>query len=271
VEQPAVRRVLDTMQTDPAPLVRATALGALASRATADDARWAVRRYRAESARDGHVVRSAALRVIAAAWRRDSIAFDADLRTQLSALPVAADPLVRRGVRDVAPMGHWATVDGPVVPNAEYRRVAATWLDGTPRVTARLHTERGVITLAMLPTDAPLTVDNFVQLARRQYFNDTRLHRVIPGFVAQDGDPTGTGSGTPGRSIRDELNRHRYARGAVGMALSGPDTGGSQYFLTLTPQPHLDGGYTVFARVTGGFEVMDALLLGDRIVRVEVP
>jgi cyclophilin family peptidyl-prolyl cis-trans isomerase len=89
--------------------------------------------------------------------------------------------------------------------------------------------------------------------------------------VAQDGDPTGTGSGGPGSTLRDELNRHRYERGAVGMALSGPDTGGSQYFLTLTPQPHLDGGYTVFARVVEGERVMDSLLLGDRIERVEVP
>jgi cyclophilin family peptidyl-prolyl cis-trans isomerase len=270
-EQAVVREALDAMQTDPDPLVRANALSAIASRATASDARGAVRRYRADSARDGHVVRSAALRVIASAWRRDSLAFDADLRAQLSALPVPADPLVRRGVRDVTPMEQWAAVDGPVVANADYRRVAADWLGGAREVSARLHTERGVITLALLPTDAPLTVDNFVQLARRQYFTDTRFHRVIAGFVAQDGDPTGTGSGGPGRSIRDELNRHRYERGAVGMALSGPDTGGSQYFLTLTPQPHLDGGYTVFARVTDGFDVMDALLLGDRILRVEVP
>lgn len=268
---PTVRMVLDALQADADPLVRASAINAVASRAMVTDARWAVRRYRADSARDGHAARAAALRVIASAWRRDSLAFDADLQSQLSALPVAADPLVRRGVRDVTPMAHWAAVDGPVVANADYRRVAADWLGGTRDVTARLHTERGVITLTLLPTDAPLTVDNFVQLARRQYFTNTRFHRVIAGFVAQDGDPTGTGSGGPGRSIRDELNRHRYERGAVGMALSGPDTGGSQYFLTLTPQPHLDGGYTVFARVTDGFDVMDALLLGDRILRVEVP
>jgi cyclophilin family peptidyl-prolyl cis-trans isomerase len=94
---------------------------------------------------------------------------------------------------------------------------------------------------------------------------------VVPGFVAQDGDPRGDGNGGPGYAIRDELNRRRYARGAVGMALSGPDTGGSQYFLTLSPQPHLDGHYTVFARVVGGLEVMDALVQGDRIIEVEVP
>ncbi len=269
--QPAVRAVLEAMQTDAEPLVRASAIGALASRASAVDVPQAIARYRADSTRDGHVVRSAALRVIATAWRRDSAAFGAQQVSALGALPVAADPLVRRGVRDVTPMAHWAMVDGPVVAPADYLRVAAEWLGEARPATARLHTERGVITLTLLPTDAPLTVDNFVQLARRQYFDGTRFHRVIAGFVAQDGDPTGTGSGGPGRSIRDELNRHRYERGAVGMALSGPDTGGSQYFLTLAPQPHLDGGYTVFARVAGGFNVMDALLLGDRILRVEVP
>jgi len=271
LDEPGVRRVLDAMRADRDPLVRASAVGAFASRATVNEARWALRSYRADSSRDGHMVRSAALRVIAAAWRRDSSAFDSDLRAQLGALPAVADPLVRRGVRDVTPMAHWSVVDGPVAGTADYRRVAAEWLGRPRRTTARLHTERGVITLRLLPIDAPLTVDNFVQLAKQQYFDNTRFHRVIAGFVAQDGDPTGTGSGSPGRSIRDELNRSRYERGAVGMALSGPDTGGSQYFLTLTPQPHLDGGYTVFARVTDGFDVMDALLLGDRILRVEVP
>lgn len=269
-DQTTVRTVLEAMRADTAPLVRAAAIGAFAARATAGDARWAVRAMQSEATPDGYVVRSAALRVIAAAWRRDSTAFDAELVALLGQLPVAEDPLVRRGVRDVTPMAHWAAVNGPVVAKAEYTRVAAQWLGTTRPVTARLHTERGVITLTLLSADAPLTVDNFVQLARRRYFDNTRFHRVIAGFVAQDGDPTGTGSGGPGTSIRDELNRHRYERGAVGMALSGPDTGGSQYFLTLTPQPHLDGGYTVFARVTEGLDVMDALVLGDRILRVEV-
>ncbi len=136
---------------------------------------------------------------------------------------------------------------------------------------AILRTARGDITIEFRSTDAPLTVDNFVRLATSGYYNGTRFHRVIPNFVAQDGDPTGSGSGGPGTSIRDELNRHRYARGAVGMALSGPDTGGSQYYLTLTPQPHLDGGYTVFARVVNGLDVMDSILLGDRILEVVVP
>jgi cyclophilin family peptidyl-prolyl cis-trans isomerase len=104
-----------------------------------------------------------------------------------------------------------------------------------------------------------------VTLARAGYYRDVRFHRVVPNFVAQDGDPRGDGNGGPGYAIRDELNVQRYSRGAVGMALSGPDTGGSQYFLTLSAQPHLDARYTIFARVVEGFAVMDVLVQGDRI------
>jgi cyclophilin family peptidyl-prolyl cis-trans isomerase len=91
---------------------------------------------------------------------------------------------------------------------------------------------------------------------------------VVPDFVVQGGDPRGDGSGGPGYAIRDEINRLRYRRGAVGMALSGPDTGGSQFFVTLSSQPHLDGGYTLFGYVTAGEEVLDRLIQGDRIESV---
>ncbi|HWJ23595.1 MAG TPA: peptidylprolyl isomerase, partial [Gemmatimonadaceae bacterium] len=127
------------------------------------------------------------------------------------------------------------------------------------------------ITVELFGADAPLTVLNFTTLARRGFLRDTRFHRVVPNFVAQDGDPRGDGNGGPGYTIRDELNRRRYDRGAVGMALSGPDTGGSQYFLTLSPQPHLDGHYTLFGRVVAGFDAMDRLVQGDRILEVRAP
>ncbi|RPH54105.1 peptidylprolyl isomerase, partial [bacterium] len=94
------------------------------------------------------------------------------------------------------------------------------------------------------------------------------FHRVVPDFVLQGGDPRGDGTGGPGYAIRDEINPLRYDRGAVGMALAGPDTGGSQFFLTLSPQPHLDGGYTVFGEVVSGGEVMDQIRIGDRIETV---
>jgi cyclophilin family peptidyl-prolyl cis-trans isomerase len=93
---------------------------------------------------------------------------------------------------------------------------------------------------------------------------------VVANFVVQDGDRRGTGSGGPGYSIRDELNRLRYDRGALGMALSGPDTGGSQYFFTLSPQPHLDAGYTTFGRITGGWETLDSIVQGDAIYTVRI-
>ena len=94
------------------------------------------------------------------------------------------------------------------------------------------------------------------------------FHRVVPNFVVQAGDPRGDGNGGPGYAIRDELNRHRYLRGTLGMALSGPDTGGSQFFVTHSPQPHLDGGYTVFGQLADGADVLDRIVQGDRIVRV---
>jgi cyclophilin family peptidyl-prolyl cis-trans isomerase len=95
---------------------------------------------------------------------------------------------------------------------------------------------------------------------------------VVPDFVVQGGDPEGDGWGGPGYALRDEINRLRYGRGALGMALSGPDTGGSQFFVALSPQPHLDGGFTVFGRVVEGDEVLDQLRQRDRIVRVrELP
>jgi cyclophilin family peptidyl-prolyl cis-trans isomerase/HEAT repeat protein len=132
-------------------------------------------------------------------------------------------------------------------------------------VTAVVTTNRGSFTIDFLPEEAPLTVDNFIQLANRKYFNGFTIHRVVPNFVMQDGDPRGDGNGGPGYQIRCEINEVPYARGAVGMALSGKDTGGSQWFVTHAPQPHLDGGYTVFGNVIVGMDVVDALARGDVI------
>lgn len=138
------------------------------------------------------------------------------------------------------------------------------------KMTAVLHTNKGAIRIELYPEDAPLTVDNFVRLARRGYFNNISFHRVVPNFVIQGGDPRGTGDGGPGHQIRCEINTKLYGRGAVGMALSGKDTGGSQFFITHAPQPHLDGGYTVFGQVIDGQPVADRILRGDVIRRVEI-
>ncbi len=133
-----------------------------------------------------------------------------------------------------------------------------------PRVVVDVE-GRGKVELELLAHEAPLTVANFLRLVDRRYFDNVRWHRVVPNFVVQDGDPTGTGEGGPGWSIRDEINRRHYDVPMVGMALSGPDTGGSQWFINLAPQPHLDGGYTIFGAVVGGQNVLRRILQGDTI------
>ncbi len=139
------------------------------------------------------------------------------------------------------------------------------------RVKAVLTTEKGSFTIDLMPEDAPLTVDNFIKLARANYFNGLAVHRVVPNFVMQDGDNRGDGNGGPGWSIRCEVNTLPYERGAVGMALSGKDTGGSQWFVTHSPQPHLDGGYTVFGRVDQeGMKVVDSIVRGDKILTIKI-
>jgi cyclophilin family peptidyl-prolyl cis-trans isomerase len=115
---------------------------------------------------------------------------------------------------------------------------------------------------------APLTCLSFLQLAGQGYFDGLKFHRVVPDFVVQTGDPRGDGWGGPGFALRDEVNRLRFGRGAVGMALSGPDTGGSQFFIALAPQPHLDGGYTVFGQVLGDDSVLDRLRQDDGLVTI---
>jgi cyclophilin family peptidyl-prolyl cis-trans isomerase/HEAT repeat protein len=148
-----------------------------------------------------------------------------------------------------------------------YQRVVARM---NRKVTAKIHTAKGAITMELFPQDAPLTVDSFVRLARKGYFNNVSFHRVVANFVIQGGDPTGGGSGGPGYEIRCEVNPRPYGRGALGMALSGKDTGGSQFFITHSPQPHLDGGYTVFGQVTSGMEVVDRIARDDVIKRIVI-
>lgn len=135
---------------------------------------------------------------------------------------------------------------------------------------AILHTSRGDLTLQFNVVEAPLTVWNFVRLARARYFDGLTFHRVVPNFVVQGGDPRGDGSGGPGYTIRCEYNPLVYDRGAVGMALSGKDTGGSQFFITHSPQPRLNGRYTLFGRLVSGDAVLDSLCEGDVIRSVDI-
>jgi cyclophilin family peptidyl-prolyl cis-trans isomerase/HEAT repeat protein len=133
-----------------------------------------------------------------------------------------------------------------------------------------LDTRHGTIEIELDVIAAPLTSWNFLELARKGFYNGIAFHRVVPNFVAQAGDPRGDGEGGPGRSIRDELHPAPYLRGSVGMALSWADTGGSQFFIAHGPAPHLDGRYTLFGKVVSGMEVVDKIRQGDVITAVRV-
>ena len=136
------------------------------------------------------------------------------------------------------------------------------------KTTATIVTQRGEIKILLDTRDAPMTVQNFVDLARRGFYNGVVFHRVVPNFVIQGGEPVNNATGSPGYQIRDEINMHPYTRGTVGMALAGRDTGGSQFFICHQPAPHLDGGYTVFGQVISGMEIVDQITRGDVIVKV---
>jgi cyclophilin family peptidyl-prolyl cis-trans isomerase/HEAT repeat protein len=156
----------------------------------------------------------------------------------------------------------------------DYRDIAVRYIvgpDSLARPKAVIETEeRGPIEIQLAGPEAPLTVASFVRLAARRFFDGNRWHRVVPNFVIQDGDPRGDGFGGPGGAIRDEINRLRYEGPMLGMALSGPDTGGSQWFINLSPQPHLDGTYTVFGKVVGGLAALVRITQGEVIRTIRV-
>jgi cyclophilin family peptidyl-prolyl cis-trans isomerase len=135
---------------------------------------------------------------------------------------------------------------------------------------AFIETERGTLEIELNVTDAPLTSLTFIELARAGFFNGVKVHRLVPNFVIQAGDPRGDGAGGPGYAIRDELSPLPFVRGTVGLAIDGRDSGGSQFFITLSPQPHLDGRYTVFGRVVQGFDRLDEITQWDVIERVRI-
>ena len=165
-----------------------------------------------------------------------------------------------------------ATPDSLVArPLIEYERLVLLWgAVGSRQPMAVIETDDGVVTLQLFGREAPLVVEAFVRLANEGFYRNTVFHRVVPNFVVQDGDPRGDGTGGPGFSLRESFSRRRHERGCVGLATSGPDTGGSQYYLCHSSQPHLDGAYTVFGTVLSGFDVMDRIVQGDRMVRIRI-
>ena len=232
-----------------------------------------------------------------AAWRRGLGDGAGELEARIAAVGALAaqkDDRAKAGLAEVAKadpvravraraalalreLGAEAPDPGPEAverPALDYREAMAPF-DPRPGVAlytprAFVRTRHGTIEIHLDVVEAPLTTASFVDLARRGFYDGLVFHRVEPGFVVQGGCPRGDGNGGPGYALRCEITRRPYGRGAVGMALSGKDTGGSQFFITLSPQPHLDGGFTLFGQVVAGMDAVDRIRPGDVIEQVEV-
>jgi peptidyl-prolyl cis-trans isomerase B (cyclophilin B) len=159
----------------------------------------------------------------------------------------------------------------PSQPAKSYKSPTPMVIDVNKKYTAVIKTAKGDLTLELYPQDAPVTVNNFVTLARKGFYNGLTFHRIIPGFMAQGGDPKGDGSGGPGYTIPDEINQRKHVTGALSMAKTAqPNTGGSQFFICFAPQPHLDGIHTVFGQLTQGTDVLKQLVIGDKMNEVVI-
>ena len=143
-------------------------------------------------------------------------------------------------------------------------------IDTSKQYTATIETEKGNLVLELFASDVPLTVNNFVFLAREGFYNGSTFYRVIPDFMAQGGDPTGTGSGNPGYTFADEFTEHTHVAGALSMANTGPNTNSCHFFITYTPQHHLDGHHSVFGQLIEGMDVLEKIEQGDGITRITI-
>ncbi len=154
----------------------------------------------------------------------------------------------------------------------QWSSAPAMQIDEDKTYKVSIETNRGTIELELYPEHAPQTVNNFVFLAGEGFYDGVKFHRVINDFMIQTGDPTGTGRGGPGYKFGDETkgNPLKHERGVISMANAGPNTNGSQFFITHSPQPHLNGKHTVFGKVTKGLDVVDAVKQGDVMVAVKV-
>ncbi len=255
----------------PAAEVRATAAGVLGAAAVPEDLDLLLAAWRLGSGDVERDAQQAVLATLAGLARRTQDVMDrlADPARRDFLTPPAEMLLRRDAARSWPALAErW----GPATPVntgrslEDYRGIVRTLV--LARENSRIVIEldgRGTIEVELLGREAPLTVANFLRLVDRGWFDGNRWHRVVPNFVVQDGDRSGTGSGGPGWAIRDEINRRRYDVPMLGMALSGPDTGGSQWFINLSPQPHLDGRYTIFGRVVGSYVGLGRITQGDPI------
>ncbi len=154
----------------------------------------------------------------------------------------------------------------------QWNNPPAMQIDAKKQYNVSMETNKGTIEIELYPQYAPKTVNNFVFLAREGYYDGVTFHRVISNFMIQGGDPTGTGRGGPGYKFEDEFtgNPLKHETGVLSMANAGPATNGSQFFITHSPQPHLNGRHTVFGKVTSGMDVVNAIRQGDKMTKVTV-
>ena len=158
------------------------------------------------------------------------------------------------------------------MPAKQWNKPPEMKIDAKKKYFATIETDRGNFELQFFPEHAPKTVNNFVFLAREGFYDGVSFHRVISNFVIQGGDPTASGRGGPGYNFEDETrnNPMKHETGVISMANAGPNTNGSQFFVTHSPQPHLDGKHTVFGKVTQGMDVVNAIRQGDKMNRVTI-
>jgi peptidyl-prolyl cis-trans isomerase B (cyclophilin B) len=161
---------------------------------------------------------------------------------------------------------------GSNMPAQKWSSPPAMEIDPTKNYRATIETTRGTIELELYPAHAPKTVNNFVFLSRQGFYDGLTFHRVISNFMIQGGDPLGTGTGGPGYRFEDETygNPLKHETGVISMANAGPNTNGSQFFITHSPQPHLNGRHTVFGKVIKGQEVVDAIRQGDKMTKITI-
>jgi len=143
-------------------------------------------------------------------------------------------------------------------------------IDTSKQYTATIETEKGNLVLELFASDVPMTVNNFVFLARDGFYDGLTFHRVVPGFVVQGGCPIGDGTGGPGYRFDDEITENTHVAGALSMANSGPNTNGSQFFITYTPQHHLNGDHSVFGQLAEGMDVLERIEQGDVMIRITI-
>ena len=156
------------------------------------------------------------------------------------------------------------------MPAKRYSAPPAMQIETNRTYHATIRTNKGDIHLQLNPAEAPMTVNNFVALAHDGYYDGVTFHRVVPGFVIQGGDPSGTGAGGPGYKFQDEPVKRRYQAGTVAMANAGPNTNGSQFFICLEDQPNLPPNYTIFGDTTSGMDVVRNIRVGDVIQSITV-